>query len=608
MTLASLYVYTPMIASADSAGTGVIEITSLSQITNLAGSYKLTQPVTIDASSWTPISSFTGVFDGDGQTITWSGEKSLTSSNYGIFANSSGTVKNLNVAGSFAVSGSNYDYVSAVVGYNSGIIDSVTSSATVTAVECYNVGGIAGFNDVGVIKNSKNSGNVSGKSKTGGIVGENAGLVSSCSNTGSVRSYGGSKDGTGGIVGRNGNNNTAVETGTVRNCYNEGKITDESATGTTGRWIGGIAGFQNSLSTITNAYSVGEIAGYRNYNNIVGQNEGHSYNCYGSRTNGTGTDVQEVGLQPVAEGADATTANIESYMKTYDTSENGIKFVSQLKGSSNNIWTQNNGELPKLLYDASETSATSAGGSNDESVIFLSNTGNDSAETVGTSETPAATLAKAVELADQSTKENVYIKVLNTITVSASDERVFGSSTQIVWAGRTDIENVMFDVTGSLVIGGLRIKGNDVTTMFAVENGGSLAVRNNANLSGAATAIDVKAGGTLTLNKSSLAGGSYAVKLADSTSACTMSVGSNQQIALGGKVYLGTGATMTMAANPATMLVSPITVESSSLVTNTVIATASGVEFNNADKDMFSLSTASSATLAFSASQIYIAS
>ncbi len=79
------------------------------------------------------------------------------------------------------------------MGYNSGIIDNVSSSVIVTANRAYNVGGIAGFNNgyydsdgsysasaEAYILNSKNDGSVTGYHKVGGITGENSGTINSC--------------------------------------------------------------------------------------------------------------------------------------------------------------------------------------------------------------------------------------------------------------------------------------------------------------------------------------------------------------------------------------------------------------------------------------------
>jgi hypothetical protein len=124
-----------------------------------------------------------------------------------------------------------------VVAYNSGTINRVTNKAEVSigwgadsgmtgesleTCQIYNVGGIAGFNDncymtgaIGLIQNSSNQGDVTGYEKVGGIAGENAGVIASCYNSAEIKPTCTRRSGAGGITGRNGNNNTAVETGTI---------------------------------------------------------------------------------------------------------------------------------------------------------------------------------------------------------------------------------------------------------------------------------------------------------------------------------------------------------------------------------------------------------
>lgn len=151
---------------------------------------------------------FAGTFNGNGDAITEL-SATATQNGYGLFGfvTPSGTVKSFTISGT--LNGSGYDAIGSAVGYNSGNINKVTSNVTVNASTSYNVGGITGFNDnyyitgaVGVVQNSKNIAPVTGKSKTGGIVGENSGVVSSCSNaaTAPITSVGGGKDGTGATI------------------------------------------------------------------------------------------------------------------------------------------------------------------------------------------------------------------------------------------------------------------------------------------------------------------------------------------------------------------------------------------------------------------------
>lgn len=251
------------------------------------GEYELGGNITVDGSTWVPVSNFTGSLNGAGHTITWSGTSAsqrgtVTSSNFGIIGTvgSTGTITNLTIAGNLYVTGSNMDYISTLAGYNNGTINGVTNNAVLDAAStCFNVGGLAGFN-TGFILNSHNSGAVTGYHKVGGVVGENAGTINSCYNAATITGLNNTtKNGVGGIAGRNGNNNVAVETGKIWNCRNSGNITCSN-----GKWVGGIAGFQNTLSSCVNCLNSGTFEALSYVDDTVGRNEGLISNCYGKST------------------------------------------------------------------------------------------------------------------------------------------------------------------------------------------------------------------------------------------------------------------------------------------------------------------------------------
>ena len=260
---------------------------------------------------------FNGTFDGAGFSIS-NFAINVTGGGQALFAylGSGGFVGNFTITGTVATTATgDCDYIAGIVAYNRGTISCVTSNVDVNGGgdNTYNVAGIAGFNDgragtpggaVGYIYGCINNGAIqSGRNKVGGIVGQNAGTVESCANTGIVTALNAaSKNGVGGIVGRNGNNNSPVEQGIVNNCYNTGMV------GINGQsWVGGIVGFQNQLSGITNCYSVGERgSNYTSYvNPIVGQREDNpnrTINNYSLNTiTATGSVVEETGIRRTAE-------------------------------------------------------------------------------------------------------------------------------------------------------------------------------------------------------------------------------------------------------------------------------------------------------------------
>lgn len=177
------------------------------------GSYKLTADITVTAPY---ANEFTGTFDGNGHTVTLDIEGN--SANVGLFRKLGGgaTVKNVTVAGQVTATGKN------------------------------NVGGIAGNADGNVtIENCKNTASIKGSKAVGGILGYSepgSGFVtiSSCANMGSVS---GTRKQVGGIAGN------VVGTHIIRNCYNQGDISDGA--GILGRGTKGVL--------VENCYTVGSV-------------------------------------------------------------------------------------------------------------------------------------------------------------------------------------------------------------------------------------------------------------------------------------------------------------------------------------------------------------
>ena len=231
-------------------------------------------------------SDFAGVFDGDGHSIK--GLNVDTDQGFaGLFGQVGGTLKDFELSGTVRSGGNGKDYVGAVTGLlaSGGRISGVTTSVDVTAEAMYNVGGIAGFtgsklsaDSAGntLVENCKNTGRITGYSQVGGITGENAGVIRCCANTGDIDGKKtGSKNGTAGIAGRNGNNNNAVEIGVIESCYNTGTIGNAEL-----KWTGGIAGFQSTGCSIRNCYNTGTVLGTAQFNPIIGQSEGDVDRCF----------------------------------------------------------------------------------------------------------------------------------------------------------------------------------------------------------------------------------------------------------------------------------------------------------------------------------------
>lgn len=250
--------------------------------------------------SWTPIGNadhkFTGVFDGNGQTITFNNIAVANNGYVGLFGINEGTIKNVTVAGTIS-SNTELAFVGGVAGLNRGTITNCESSVEITAngVNSY-AGGIAGVMQNGTIESCKNSGAITvhvtnkvtndvtkQEASAGGIVAFNYnGTVKKCENKADIRNdevhgY------TGGIVGNN--------DGTINNCLNGGSVTNNSAA----NYAGGIAGnlFTNKdtgstaiISNCLNTNASGKVVG----TNSTDSNAGTVTNSYYKADNESDND------------------------------------------------------------------------------------------------------------------------------------------------------------------------------------------------------------------------------------------------------------------------------------------------------------------------------
>jgi len=230
---------------------------------------------------------FTGVFDGNGHTIS---HLTMKGGGYlGLFAQlgSGADVKDLGVV-DVNIAGSG-GYVGGLVGESGG---SVT--------QCWSAGAVSGGWSVG------------------GLVGSNSGSVTWCYSTGVVT---GTQYDVGGLVG-----------------FNVGGITDSHATGNiTGSWcVGGLVGSNGycmyggcSKGTISDCYSAGEVSGESFVGGLVGANPG------ARKLTGCFWDLQTSGQATSAGGTGKTTAE----MQTASTFLNaGWDFVGETTNGTEDIW------------------------------------------------------------------------------------------------------------------------------------------------------------------------------------------------------------------------------------------------------------------------------
>jgi len=263
--------------------------------------------------------SFTGVFDGNGHTIsnlTLAGEDNL-----GMFGclESGAEVRDLGVV-DVNISGLG-DFIGALAGCSYGEVIRCYSSGTVRGE--WSVGGLVGasLRYPGIIMNGTmtqcySSCVVSGNDWLGGLVGSNSGVITQCYSTGGVNGNGR----VGGLVGNN--------SGYVTNCYSTNAVDGDSL-------VGGLIG-RNYLSPISQCYSTGAVTGNSSVGGLVGSDYG------GDDVALSFWDMQTSGQAISDGGAGKTTAEMQ-IARTFFT----------WGGSSNDpVWTIDEGnDYPRLWWE-----------------------------------------------------------------------------------------------------------------------------------------------------------------------------------------------------------------------------------------------------------------
>ena len=261
---------------------------------------------------WEPIGTnaapFTGVFNGNGHTISHLFIKRPTQSHCGLFGRTdspSGSLSEIRDLGLLDVDITSAGVSGGLVGYNIGSITSSYVTGTIKAngsnagglaglhegaiSDCYTsvqitgyigVGGLVGMTNTGTITNSHAAGSVTGLGDSlGGLVGESRCPISGSYATGNVTGTGAASR-VGGLVGWNSSSITVS--------YATGNVT---GTGAISR-VGGLVGWNSDSITVSyatgNVQSNGDCVG-----GLVGFNEYSLTNCYalGSVNGGSGTGV-----------------------------------------------------------------------------------------------------------------------------------------------------------------------------------------------------------------------------------------------------------------------------------------------------------------------------
>lgn len=191
---------------------------------------------------------------------------------------------------------------------NVGGIVGTVSAENCTVIRC--------FNDADAI----------GSNKVGGIVGEayDGLTVESCYNTGNITAQytNSGQQGVAGILGTAAYKNNVV----IKNVYNIGKIFDFGS-GSIAAGAGGIVGYVNRPSSITNAYNAGTVSvnGMTKHGSILGyslKNDCTISNCYWL----TGTDEKMYsGTEVALPGTDTPASTSDALKALYTTLGDGFK-------------------------------------------------------------------------------------------------------------------------------------------------------------------------------------------------------------------------------------------------------------------------------------------
>jgi len=298
---------------------------------------------------------FTGVFDGNGHTIshlTIKGRDCL-----GVFGRlaSEAEVRNLGVI-HITIVGSG-DCVGGLVGYNSGLLTHCYTTVALRGNSA--VGGLAGWNvgDVGV-RRCYSTGVVRGGCGVGGLVGGNGGRVTQSHSNSTVIGTGWQ---VGGLLGSN-----------------EATLTQSSSTGTVSSSgvyvsVGGLAGSNDAPGEICDCYSTSAVSGSGKgdvcVGGLVALNTGYVVYCYSAgNVSGSGSkgglvaggdrgavnasfwDTRTSGQGASRGGTGKTTAQMQMASTFLDT---GWDFMGETANGTQDLWWIDEGkDYPRLWWEA----------------------------------------------------------------------------------------------------------------------------------------------------------------------------------------------------------------------------------------------------------------
>jgi hypothetical protein len=259
---------------------------------------------------------FSGVFDGNGHTIS---HLTITGENYRAlfgYLDSRAQVRNLGLVDVNVTATGGWGYIGALGGYSFALVTRCYSTGVVRGGE-YAVGGLVGYNRARVIQCYSRA-EVHGTASVGGLVGESW--------------------------------------GTVEACYSTGDVTG------TGWGVGGLVG--NNYGPVTQCYSAGAVAGGSEMvGGLVGGNSGATASFW---------DIQTSGQATSRGGAGKTTAEMQSAATFFEV---GWDFVGETANGTEDLWWIDEGkDYPRLWWEVPQTPRAKYGGGtgepNDPYLIF----------------------------------------------------------------------------------------------------------------------------------------------------------------------------------------------------------------------------------------------
>ncbi len=228
--------------------------------------------------SGVPDSTFSGIFNGLGHTISDLFINDTTDNEVGLFGYAlDATIENVGLVGG-SITATNAEETGGLAGE----ADHSTISnayATVTVSGSSDVGGLVGINDNGTsITDSHAMGAVTATGNSiGGLVGDNDG-DSSVTDSYATGAVSGDGNAVGGLVGYN--------NGTITNSYATGEVSGSD-------YVGGLAGQNIYNGTITDSYATGAVSGSDYIGGLMGDNSAMVTDSYatGQVSGGTGATL-----------------------------------------------------------------------------------------------------------------------------------------------------------------------------------------------------------------------------------------------------------------------------------------------------------------------------